>query len=30
MTTTKIERQTGQEKTARNPVKIIPIVPLKN
>ena len=29
MTTTKIERQTGQEKTARNPVKIIPVVPLK-
>ncbi len=29
MTTTKVERQTGEQKTARNPVKIIPIVPLK-
>jgi len=26
---TTVERQTGQQKTARNPVKIIPIVPLK-
>ena len=29
MTTTKVERQTGEQKTARNPVKIIPIVALK-
>ncbi len=29
MTTTKVERQTGEQKTARNPVKIIPIAPLK-
>ncbi len=29
MTTPKVERQTGEQKTARNPVKIIPIVPLK-
>ena len=27
--TTKVERQTGEQKTARNPVKIIPIAPLK-
>ncbi|HVY06708.1 MAG TPA: lipoyl synthase [Burkholderiales bacterium] len=27
--TTKLERQTGEQKTARNPVKIIPITPLK-
>ena len=27
--TTKVERQTGEQKTARNPVKIIPITPLK-
>ena len=26
---TKVERQTGGDKTARNPVKIIPIAPLK-
>src|SRR6185295_8987141 len=26
---TTVERQTGEQKTARNPVKIIPIVPLK-
>jgi len=29
MTTTKTDRQTGEQKTARNPVKIIPIAPLK-
>jgi lipoic acid synthetase len=29
MTTTKVERQTGEQKTARNPVKIIPIEPLR-
>jgi lipoic acid synthetase len=29
MTTQKAERQTGEQKTARNPVRIIPIVPLK-
>ena len=29
MTTTKVERQTGEQKTARNPVKIIRITPLK-
>ena len=29
MSDTKIERQTGEQKTARNPVKIIPIAPLK-
>jgi lipoic acid synthetase len=29
MSDSKVERQTGEQKTARNPVKIIPIVPLK-
>ena len=29
MDETKVERQTGEQKTARNPVKIIPIAPLK-
>ena len=29
MSVSKIDRQTGVDKTARNPVKIIPIVPLK-
>ena len=29
MSDTKVERQTGEQKTSRNPVKIIPIVPLK-
>ena len=29
MTATKMERQTGEQKTARNPIKIIPIDPLK-
>jgi lipoyl synthase len=29
MTMTKVERQTGEQKTAKNPVKIIPIAPLK-
>ena len=29
MSTTKIGRETGEQKTARNPVRIVPIIPLK-